>query len=167
MEFILLVAMSDNEVIGVNNRLPWHLPADLAYFKNTTKGGVVLMGRLTYESIGKPLPHRENWVLSRDTSFHPEGVLVFHSVEEMVQYAERTQKEKIFIIGGDQIYKLLLPIANQLMITRVHTHVEQGDAFFSMPDPVQWDLSSSLEHEADEKNAFSMTFQVYKRRANS
>lgn len=161
MTISLLVAVSENNVIGVDNQLPWHLPIDLKYFKETTSGHTILMGRKTYDSIGRPLPNRRNLVITHNPSFSAEGVTVFHSIQEALDTC--MEEDEVFIIGGGMIYKESLSLANKLYITRVHTHIAQGTAFFPEIDPEQWQLISEKPHPADEKNALACTFEIYQR----
>jgi dihydrofolate reductase len=163
MALALIVAVSNNGVIGVANTLPWHLPADLQYFKKVTSGHPILMGRNTYESIGRPLPNRENIVISRQAYFKPEGVRVFPSLEEALAYTA-TLPLKTFIIGGDRVYKQTRHLADELHLTRVDTHIENGEAFFELPDPNEWELVEETYRAPDEKNSLACTFQVYKRK---
>ncbi len=123
----MIVATSKNNQIGIDNKLPWHIPEDLSYFKEKTKGHIVVMGRKTYESIGRPLPNRKNVVLTRDKTFKPEGVTVIHSFEEALIMC--SVEEESYIIGGAEIYRLFLPYANRLYITIVDKAI-QGDAAF-------------------------------------
>lgn len=120
----LIAAMSKNRVIGINNQLPWKLPEDLKRFKNLTTGNVVLMGRKTYESIGRPLPNRTNVVITRDTSFKAEGVLVYNNLHEVLPIFNR-----IFVIGGGEIYNQLIKVADEIELTLIDKEFE-GDAFF-------------------------------------
>lgn len=131
----MIVAVSKNNVIGVDNKLPWDLKEDLKYFKEITSGHMVLMGRNTYQSIGKPLPNRKNVVLTRDDSFKPEGVTVVHSIESaiseiaMEEASEVLDKKQVFIIGGAEIYKQFMPYVRRLYITMIDIEIE-GDTFF-------------------------------------
>lgn len=126
-EINMIVATSKNKAIGLHNKLPWHLPGDLAYFQRTTSGQAIIMGRKTYESIGRPLPNRHNIVLTHQKDFQPEGVTVVHTIEEALKVC--AQQEKVFVIGGGEIYKLFLPYATHLYITQVDLVIE-GDTFF-------------------------------------
>ena len=162
MKLSLIVAVSENQVIGRDNQLPWHLPADLKYFKSLTTGHTILMGRKTYESIGKPLPNRENIVITRDTSFKPEGVVVKHSLEDALHFCA-TKEDEVFIIGGDSIYKQALSWANKIYYTRVHCILEDGNAFFPELNLEEWKLLSSTYLVKDEKNEYDCTFEVYER----
>lgn len=152
----LIVAMGENRVIGHDNQMPWHLPADLKYFKKTTTGHSIVMGRKTFQSIGRPLPNRTNIILTRDSSFSAEGCVVLHSREEVLELA---QKEDLFIIGGAQIYEEFLPYADKLYITKIHESFA-GDTFFPETGN-EWKLLSTEKHAPNEKNAYEYEFQVY------
>lgn len=157
----LIAAMDRNRLIGNKNQLPWHLPADFAHFKSVTMGKPILMGRKTYESIGKPLPGRTNIVLSRNPETHFEGVTCVSSFEEAV--AAVPDVEEIMIIGGSTIYQMLLPVANRLYITYVDAEFE-GDAWFPKIDECIWEEKASEMHLADEKNAYSCRFVTFERK---
>lgn len=159
----LLLAAGENNVIGKNNQLPWHLPNDLKYFKNLTWGMPVLMGRKTFESIGKPLPGRKNIVITRNNDWQNEKVSVVHSTEEAVHIARESDIREIFIIGGAAIFNSVLPQANRVYLTRIH-HQFEGDAFFPELDKNEWKMTSQKFCEADEKNAYPHTFQVWERK---
>lgn len=156
----IVVAASDNRVIGIENKLPWHLPADLKFFKNLTTGHTILMGRKTFESIGKALPNRRNLVITRDRYFVAEGCELFHSLEEAI---DACVEGETFIIGGDSIYQQALSISNKIYLTRVHTHIENGQAFFPELDATVWSLISSDFVAKDDRNPFDMHFEVYER----
>ncbi len=157
----LIVAMAQNGVIGRSNALPWRLPEDLKHFKAYTLGKPILMGRKTFESIGRPLPGRDNLVLTRDPRWHAEGVTAVHSVEEAL---ERTRdSEELVAIGGAEIYRLLLPLAHRIYLTHVHADVP-GDTFFPAFDPAQWDDVEYRTHPADERHAYPVTFVTLERR---
>ena len=156
----LLAAAGTNDVIGVANGLPWHLPADLRYLKKTTLGHPVLMGRKTYDSVGKPLPGRLNVVITRATDFAPEGVVVVHSLDEAL--ARNYDCDEIFILGGAEIYRQSIDRADRIYLTRIETAPE-GDAFFPKIDPSKWKLVSREEHEPDEKNKYRYAFEVWER----
>jgi dihydrofolate reductase len=160
----LLVAASENNVIGKDNQLPWHLPNDLKYFKNLTWGMPILMGRKTFESIGKPLPGRKSIVITRNTEWKYEGVDVVHSIEDAIQKAESFGVKEIFVIGGAEIFKTSLSKANRIYLTRIHRDFD-GDVYFPEVSGDDWSLTSSRFCEADEKNAFNHTYQVWKRKA--
>jgi len=141
MKVALIVAVSRNNVIGRDNQLPWHLPEDLKYFKSVTMGKPILMGRKTFESIGRPLPGRTNIVITRDSEWTAEGVEVVTHIEAALVLGEKacksTEVDEIMVIGGAQIYRELLPLADRLYITKVEADVE-GDAFFPQIDFQQW-----------------------------
>jgi len=162
MNLSIIVAVSENHVIGLHNQLPWHLPADLAYFRRLTTGHTILMGRKTYESIGRPLPKRENVVITRDTSFQPDGVVVLHSLEAAIDHV-RGRQEEVFIIGGDTIYRQSLSWVNRIYYTRVHVVLDEGTAFFPVLHPEEWRLLSSEYHLRDEQNQYDYSFEIYER----
>lgn len=156
----MILAMSRNRVIGKDNKIPWRLPAEQAYFKQTTMGHPVIMGRKTYESIGKPLVGRTNIVVTRDRSYKAEGCLVAHSPEEALALAGELSP---FIIGGSELYERYLPMADRLYVTVVDEHFD-GDAFFPKIDERDWRLVSSEPGIQDDKNKHPYTFYVYERR---
>ncbi|WP_108671208.1 dihydrofolate reductase [Peribacillus acanthi] len=157
-----ILAMDENRVIGKDNQLPWHLPADLKYFKTVTMGHPVVMGRKTYESIGRLLPGRENIILTRDTEYSVEGGTVFHSVEELLDYTNQNHEEEYFVIGGAEIFTLLMNKVDILYITEIHAEFE-GDTFFPEINEDIWTLVSSEKGMMDEKNLYPHTFLVYKK----
>lgn len=157
----ILLAVSENHVIGKDNKIPWHLPADLRYFKKLTTDNVVIMGRKTFDSIGKPLINRVNIIITRQQDFRADGAIVVHSVKDALEQAELYRKE-IFIIGGEEICKQALPVVDRIYLTRIHAYFD-GDAFFPAPDRNEWTLVSSEPHEPDEKNKFAYNFEVYRR----
>lgn len=159
----LLLAASENNVIGKNNQLPWHLPDDLKYFKNMTWGLPILMGRKTFDSIGKPLPGRKSIVITRDNNWHQDGVERVHSLVEAIQKGTDLGAKEIFVIGGAEIFNSALPIANRIYLTRIH-HDFDGDVFFPEIDTQEWECVASRFCAADEKNAFDHTYQVWERK---
>ncbi len=156
----LIVAIANNNAIGINNQLPWHLPEDLKRFKELTNGKVVIMGRKTFDSIiaklGKPLPNRTNVVITRQTTLKvPEGVIVQASLEDALRsYGDSGE---VFVIGGGEIYRQALELADRLYVTHVNQRIENADAFFPEIDPKKWRLESE-----DKREGF--TFAVYTRR---
>ena len=156
----LIVAAAKNNAIGKDNQMLWHLPNDFKYFKKNTLEHSVVMGRKTFDSIGKPLPERRNIILTRDMNYSHEEVDVANSVQEVLNYC-RDERE-IFIIGGADIYKQTLPLADKILLTRVHTTID-GDAYFPALLDHEWKLVSAEKHEKDEKHAFDYTFEVYER----
>lgn len=157
----LIVAASENNAIGINNQMPWHLPNDFKYFKRNTIEHSVLMGRKTFDAIGKALPDRRNIVITRNANFQGEDIDVANSIQEALLYC-RDERE-VFIIGGANIYQQALPLANKVLLTRVHTTI-QGDAFFSELSSEEWELVSAEPHQADDKHTFDYTFEVYNRK---
>lgn len=153
-----ITAAGENNVIGINNRLPWHLPADMRYFKTTTMGHAVIMGRKTYESFGKALPGRTNIVITgqQDLSL-PDAVMV-HSVEDALTEARKAETTETFVLGGAQIYREMLGLLDRIYLTRIF-EVFEGDAFFPALDPAIWELKSEERHQADEKNRYAYAFQ--------
>lgn len=158
----LIVAASENNVIGKNNQLIWHLPEDLKYFKEQTSGKPVIMGRKTFESIiqavGRPLPNRQNIVITRDANFHYESVLCAKDLPEAIRLAGNVLE--IMIIGGGSIYAQAVPLVDKIYLTRVH-HIVDGDVFFPKLDLNQWSVIKEEAHPADEKNIYSYTFITY------
>lgn len=155
-----LLAMDRNGLIGKENDLPWHLPADLKYFKQVTMGHTIIMGRKTYESIGKPLPGRKNVILTHNNRLHVEGCVVVHSVSEAL---EQTKSDgEIFVIGGANVFKAFYDVADRLYITEIH-HEFEGDTYFTEMNMNEWQCISSTEGQLDEKNRYPHTFIVYKR----
>lgn len=158
----LVAAIDKNNVLGKENTMPWHLPADLVRFKKLTTGHPIIMGRKTYDSIGKPLPERTNIVLTR-ADIEIEGCVVVHSIEEAVEKAKQ-ESEQIFVIGGAQIFALTLPLADRLDLAFVDTEVEGADVFFPEYDLAQWKEIYKDTHKADEKNEFDIEWVIYERK---
>jgi dihydrofolate reductase len=164
MQLTMLVAVSENGVIGVNNDLPWRLPEDLKFFKRNTMGKPIFMGRKTFESLGKPLPGRIHIVLSRNAFKAPEGVIVCNSIEDGLVAFKQLNQPELCIIGGGHIFTQMMPIANQLIITKVHTKIEDKNAVhFPNVNWEEWTLIWEEAHEKDEKHPYSYTFQKYNR----
>lgn len=155
----MIWAMGRNNALGCKNRMPWYLPADFAYFKKVTMGQPVIMGRKTFESIGKPLPGRTNIIITRNKEFSYEGCVVVDSVEKA---RELTEGKNAFIIGGAEIYKAFLPMADKLYITEIDEDFEV-DTCFPEIDYSKWKLMSSEIGPKDEKNLFDYKFLVYER----
>lgn len=162
MEITLIAALNEVFTIGINQSLPWHLPIDLKHFMNTTKNHTIIMGRKTYESIGKPLPNRKNIVISRRKVDHPE-VTTFHSLHDAID----AQKEasEVFITGGQSIYQAALPIATKMILTFVESSNE-GDVFFPYFNPSLWKRQSITHYPKDEKHAYRFNIQVFVRADN-
>lgn len=157
-----IVAAARNRVIGHHNAIPWYLSSDLKYFKRTTLEHHVIMGRNSFESIGRPLPRRTNIVISRDPYYVVSGCLVARSIEEALEIAFDNGETEAFIIGGGQIYAAAMPYLDKLYLTEVDAEPE-GDVFFPTINPADWILLSSESHPADEKNDHPYTFKVYQR----
>lgn len=159
-----IVAVSENNAIGHENKLPWHLPEDLKFFKRTTMGKPVVMGRKTFESLGKALPGRLNIVLSRQAELQlPEGVLLYNNLEDALEKLEQDGTEEAFVIGGGHVFAEAMPLLDRLYMTRVHTTIEPADTYFPEIDHSHWKLVWEEAHEADEKNNYPYTFQHYER----
>ena len=157
----IIAAMAENRVIGVNNSLPWRLPADLRHFRQLTTGHHVIMGRRNYESIGKPLPDRTNIVITRNPAYQAPGCWVKHSLAEALQ---NTQNDpEVFIIGGAEIYRQAIGDADRIYLTLVHADIS-GDTFFPEFDMREWRETSRVRHEADEKNSYAYSFVTYDRK---
>jgi dihydrofolate reductase len=155
----LLWAMDKNRGIGLNNELPWRLPEDLKYFKRVTMGKPIAMGRKTYDSIGRPLPGRENIVITRRQGLTIEGCTVIHDVKELV----KREEDELFVIGGAEIFKEILPYADRLYITEIYEEFE-ADTFFPEIDMSDWELIESNPGIKDEKNPYDYVFFVYQRK---
>jgi dihydrofolate reductase len=154
--------MDQNRVIGKNNKLPWHLPADLQYFKKVTMGHPIVMGRKTFESIGRVLPGRENVIVTRNQEFKAEGCVVLHDIAQIKMFADN-HDEEVFVIGGAEIFKEILPFTDRLYITEIHETFE-GDTFFPEIDENEWDEISSNPGEIDEKNRFAHDFIILQKK---
>jgi dihydrofolate reductase len=159
----LIVAASTNNAIGKNNQLLGHLPNDLKFFKNTTWGSVVIMGRKTFESVNKPLPGRINIVITRQEHWNAENVIKASNIKDAIEKANETNCKEVFIIGGGEIYKDCISITNRIYLTRVHTIIE-GDAFFPIINEHEWTLISNNDFKADEKNAYDHSIQIWERK---
>ena len=160
MTLSCIVAVSENGVIGRDNCLPWKLSADLRRFKQLTTGHAIIMGRKTFDSIGRPLPNRTSIVMTRDLDYAPTDVMVVHSLDEAV--AACHDQEEAFVIGGEAVFREALPRTERLYLTRVHASVE-GDAYFPEPDLTDWKLVQQERHLEDDKNNYAFTFQVHER----
>ncbi|MBU8878949.1 dihydrofolate reductase [Bacillus sp. FJAT-29790] len=158
----LIWAMDENRVIGNNNELPWHLPEDLKFFKRTTMGHPIAMGRKTWDSIGRPLPGRENIVITRNPAFTCDGCTVLNSVDALVEYSSNKDDE-VFVIGGAEIFKVILPSVDRLYLTRIHDKFE-GDTFFPELDMTKWTLVSKEKGIKDEKNPYDYDFEIYEKK---
>jgi dihydrofolate reductase len=160
MPHSLIVAMSENRVIGRAGRLPWHLSADLRRFQQLTMGHTIVMGRKTFESIGRPLPGRNSIVISRQQDYQPPGVRVAASLDDAERLA--TGDSQVFFIGGGEVYRQTLARVERIYLTLVHATVP-GDTDFPELPPEQWRLAQRTDHAADEKNDFPISFLIYER----
>ena len=157
-----IVAASRNRVIGKDNDIPWHMPNDLKYFKRTTMGHHIIMGRKNFQSFNFPLPKRTNIVVTRNPYFIVSSCIVAHSIEEALLIAKENGEEEAFIIGGGEIYKQSMHLIDRLYFTDIDTIIE-GDVFFPEIDLDVFKLISEEQHKADEKNKYDYNFQVYER----
>ena len=157
-----IVAASENNIIGSNNDLPWKLSNDFKYFKNTTWGMPVIMGRNSFDAMKKALPGRINIVVTRKTDWHPENVFVAHGISEAIEKAKESDAKEIFIIGGGEIFKQTLSIVDRIYMTRVHTTVE-GDTSYPEIDTSKWEKIKSQSFPADKKNNYPYTFEVWEK----
>ncbi len=158
MKISLIAAMADNRVIGIENRLPWKLPGDMKWFRRHTLGKPVIMGRKTWESFGaKPLPERTNIVITRDPDYAAPGAMVAHDIDAALTAAGEV--DEVMVIGGENIYRQVLPRADRLYLTRVHCEPE-GDAWFPDYDESAWRVVERIDNWADEKNPFDYTFLI-------
>jgi len=168
MSISLIVAINHQRVIGINNTLPWHLPDDLRYFKRITQDSVVIMGRKTYASIGRPLPNRNNIVLTRDPNFLAAGCTIMHALPQAIEHA-KTEGKPVFIIGGAELYAQALPLCQTLYLTVVDNH-QKGDTLFpeSLASLQQqgWQISSEEQHAQDNAHACAFTWYVLAKKQN-
>ena len=160
MTLSCIVAVADNGVIGKDNELPWHLPADLEHFKTLTMGHAIIMGRKTFESIGRPLPGRTSIMLTRSRDDAPEGVTVVGSLDEALESCGKDADA--FVIGGASVFREALPRCDRLYLTRVHADIE-GDTFFPPGSLRGWTLLEDEPHPPDEKHPYPYSFQIYER----
>jgi dihydrofolate reductase len=161
MTVSMIAAMGANRAIGLRGRLPWRLPADLRFFKEKTWGHVVIMGRKTFESVGKPLPGRRNLVITRRKAFRSEGVEIAGSLREALDLA--AGEKEVFVCGGAEIYRQALDRADRIYLTLIHENFE-ADTFFPEFDPRVWEERERVNHDPDERNPYAYSFVVYERR---
>lgn len=162
MTISLVVAAASNNAIGKDGQLPWHLPNDMKHFKNVTWGMPVVMGRKTFDSLGKPLIGRKNIVITRQPGWKAEGAVPVKSIEDALFVAQQADANEVMVIGGGEVYKALFERAKRIYLTRVEAEPE-ADTFFPHILPEQWHLMSQQNHEADEKNSYNYSFQVWER----
>lgn len=161
----LIVAVTENMVIGKDNKLAWHLPDDMNYFSNMTRGHSIIMGRKNWESIPnkyRPLPDRKNIVVTRNEKFQDDGATVVNSIEEAIEEARSSEDEEIFIIGGGEIYKLGFKYVDKLYITEIFAEVD-GNTYFPEWDKKKWKEISRISHPSDEKHEYSFDYVIYKK----
>lgn len=163
MKLSIIVATAHNNVIGNENRLIWHLPADLKHFKALTMGHTLIMGRKTFESIGQPLKGRKTIVVTSQTDYDAQGCPLAHSLEEAIRMAK--DEKEVFIAGGAQIYQQIMdhPLLKKIYLTRIYANFD-GDSFFPELDPEKWEPTERSDHQPDERNLYSYSFITYKRK---
>lgn len=160
MKISLIAAMDKNRVIGKENDIPWRIPRDWEYVKDTTKGYPIILGRKNLESIGRPLPDRRNIVLTRDKYFNFDGCEIAHSIEDIFEFCKN--EEEIFIFGGEQIYHLFMPYVEKMYITKIH-HEFKGDTFFPEVNFDDWKVVSVKKGIMDDKNPYNYYFHIYEK----
>lgn len=162
----MIAAMARNRVIGINNQLPWYLPNDLRFFKAVTMGKPIIMGRKTFQSIGKPLPGRTNIIITRDPDYRADGVVVVHSVDQAIEkatsVAELDGASEVMVIGGAEIYQAVLPRADRLYLTRVEADVD-GDAWFPGLVWSQWQQTEREQFAAEGPNPYDYAIEIYQK----
>ncbi|MFQ3173591.1 MAG: dihydrofolate reductase [Flavobacterium sp.] len=158
---IMIAAAAENNALGKNNELVWHLPNDFKRFKNLTSGHHIIMGRKTFESFPKPLPNRTHIVITRQKNYAPAGCIVVHSIEEAIEICPKN--ENSYIIGGGEIYTLAMPFSDKIELTLVH-HSFEADAFFPAINLEEWEIINSELQPKDEKHLFNYTYQTYSRK---
>ena len=164
MYISLIVAASNNNAIGLKGELLWNLPNDTKFFKNTTWGMPVVMGRKTYESLGKPLPGRTNFVITSQTDWKAADAVVTKDLDEAIAEAKKVATNEIFVIGGGQIYKAALDMANRIYMTRVDMEAVEADAFFPAIDTEEWEIVNRRAFQKDEKHAYDYAFETWERK---
>ena len=158
-----IVACSKNRAIGRENQIPWYLPADLKYFKKITSGHFVIMGRKTFESIGRPLPNRTNIIITHQKNFKAENCILFNSFLDAIEYANVHNQSEIFVIGGGEIYRQALAVCSKIYYTEVETEIEDATTFFPVLNEEDWSKTYHEAYLADEKNLFNYSFNIYER----
>ncbi|MCB2194447.1 MAG: dihydrofolate reductase [Bacteroidetes bacterium] len=157
----IIVAVAENNVIGKDNSLIWHLPRDLKHFKETTSGHYIIMGRKTFESNGRPLPNRTNVIITRDKNYKAEGCIVVHSLEDAIKEAK--EDSEAFIIGGGVIYEMAMPLVDRIYLTKIH-HKFEGDTYFPEINMDEWEVTEERFFEIDEKNKYPFTILTLDRK---
>ncbi len=166
MTISLIAAAAENNAIGKDNQMLWHLPNDLKYFKNITWGMPVLMGRKTFESFGggKPLPGRANIILTYKKNYHPEGTVVVNKLDNALFFVNENDFNELMVIGGGEVYNMMLPKADKIYLTRVHESFTEADAFFPSIDEKKWQRTSQQNFTADEKHLYAYSFEIWERK---
>jgi dihydrofolate reductase len=165
MNFSFVVAAAENDAIGKDNSMLWHLPNDLKFLKNVTWGMPVLMGRKSFDALGnKPLNGRANIILTRNNDYKAEGAVVVNKLKDAMFFAKQNDFREIMVLGGGEIYKMLLPKATKIYLTRVHASFPEADAFFPSIDENKWKLTSKQDFDADEKHAYAYSFEVWEKK---
>ncbi|MDV6168926.1 dihydrofolate reductase [Flavobacterium sp. DG1-102-2] len=159
MTITLIAAVAENNALGKDNKMIWHLPDDFKHFKTRTSGHHIIMGRKTFESFPSPLPNRTSVIITRQADYKADGCIIAGSLDEALNACP--QDEEVFVIGGGEIYNQSISRADKLDITRVHAEFPDADAYFPQIDESKWKLSEAIFHPKDEKHAYEMTFQVY------
>jgi len=159
----LIAAIGKNNELGKDNSLVWNMPTDLKYFRAKTKGHTVIMGRKTFEAIGRPMPERRNIIITRDKTYKKDGIEVVHSLQEALRLAQGDNEDEIFVIGGEEIFKQAMDIADRLYITHIDATDKEADTFFPEIIPILWNEVSHEEHKKDDKNPYDYTFSVYEK----
>lgn len=157
-----IAAMSRNRVIGKDNKLPWNMPDDLAYFFKVTRGHHIILGRKNFEANGKALPNRVNIVVTRNPNYKAPGCIVVENIQQALKYSESKGEEEVFIVGGGQIYQASLGITNKIYLTIIDTEIK-GDVFFPELDLKSWNVISKVAHSADSNNPFNYTYYIFER----
>lgn len=163
----MIVARAQNGAIGKNNEMIWHLPDDLKYFKDQTRNHHILMGRKNFDSLGEqyqPLPKRVNLVVTHNKAWNHDGVKVFHDIQKAIDFAQQNNEEELFVIGGGEIYKACLPLADKLYITEVFAEFEDADAFFPEINPYNWEEISRVKHPADDRHDYAFDYVIFERK---
>ncbi len=156
-------AMDRNQLIGKDNDLPWHIPNDFKFFKDTTWGQTIIMGRKTFESFGSPLPEREHIIITSDQNYSHKGCTVIHSLEEVLALDKNNPEKEWFVIGGSVLFKQMLPFADRMYITFID-HEFEGDTYFPEYDPSEWTMVSETKGTRDQRNPYDYYFRVYDRK---
>jgi len=162
MNVSIIAAVSKNFVIGYKGKIPWYIPEDLKRFKKITSGHHIIIGRKTYEAIGHPLPDRTNVVITRNKKYKAQGCVIVNSFKEAVMFAKKNKEKEAFIIGGEQVYNLALPIADKIYLTRVH-HNFKGDSFFPKINTDNWKEISGQNHPKDKNHPFPYDFIIFEK----